>query len=185
VIEPKNRLVAKESSAMQNKMLVLVAVICFSIVDPYGCSEQGNHSGEMSKKEATRPQEEAAIAKSISDSAKALTEFPRTRDRKALEKFYAKDFVEIHDGKFNTPEENEMLLSELEEQLNLGRPIGILNQVTNIRVRVNDKIGWATYDYTSKLGIGGAVVNSEKGKCTSIHRKESTGWVIVHEHCSS
>jgi len=170
------------------KLARLGALTCFFMLAvSFGCSSQE----ETSSKKATKTMvsagsgDEAAIVQIINDNAKALTEFPRTRNRQALQKNYAEDFEGINDGKSESPEEAEKFLADLEQQLDLGSPIGILNQVSNIKTSIHETIGWATYDYTLKIGIGGAVVVSDTGKCTSVLRREGTAWLIRHEHCST
>ncbi len=129
-------------------------------------------------------QDAAAIEKTISDFAKALTEFPRTRDRRAVLGVYTKDYVGIQDGELETLVKMEAWLANLEEQLKLGKPIGIVAQVRNVRVNTSGAFAWATYDYEFKLGQAGNVVQEDSGMCTSILRKEGTAWLIQHEHCS-
>ena len=82
-------------------------------------------------------QDAAAIEKTISDAAKALTEFPRTRDRKAVLSVYTKDYAGIQDGELETLVKTEAWLAGLEEQLKLGKPIGIVAQVRNVRVNTS------------------------------------------------
>jgi ketosteroid isomerase-like protein len=129
-------------------------------------------------------QEEDGIEKVITGSAKALSDFPRTRDKQSVLKFHAKDYVGIQDGILETSETTEAWLSDLDKQLKLGKPLGILFEVKDIKAHVFGTIGWATYQYEFKFGEAGNVVREERGMCTSIHRKVGELWLIDHDHCS-
>lgn len=130
-------------------------------------------------------QEEDGIEKIITGSAKALSDFPRTRDKQSVLKFYTKDYIGIQDGKLETLETTENWLSDLDGQLKLGKPLGILAEVKDIKVHMFGTIGWATYQYEFKLGEAGNVVQADRGMCTSIHRKVGDLWLTYHEHCST
>jgi ketosteroid isomerase-like protein len=130
-------------------------------------------------------QEETTIGKTILDMAKSMTDFPRTREIQSVLKFYTKDYDSISDGKLLSINEIEKLLLDMEEQINLGNPVGISYKVTNIKVEASGNIGWATYDYLLKTGAGGQVMMEEQGNCTGIYKKKGTVWLIRHEHCST
>ena len=49
---------------------------------------------------------------------------------------------------------------------------------------ISGPTAWATYDYVFQAIRNGELNAQERGKCTSILRKESPGWLIRHEHCS-
>jgi ketosteroid isomerase-like protein len=171
------------------KLAGLGAVACFLAltVSLGGCTAKEEASSGKLKEEVAsgKSKEESAIGKIITETAKAMTEFPRTKDKQSVLRFYAKDYVGVTDGELETLKEIEKHLSDLEEQINLASPIGISNQVTSIKAHVANSIGWATYDYVFKLGSGGAVLRNEQGKCTAIYRMESGAWLIQHEHCST
>lgn len=130
-------------------------------------------------------QEEDGIEKIITGEAKALSDFPRTRDKQSVLKFYAKNYIGIQDGKLQTLETTESWLSDLNKQLKLGKPLGIVAEVKDIKVHMFGTIGWATFQYEFKVGEAGNVIQQEKGMCTSIHRRVSDLWLIDHDHCSS
>jgi len=130
-------------------------------------------------------QEEDAIEKVITESAKALSDFPRTRDKQSVLKFYTKNYVGIQNGKLETLETMENWLSVLDKQLKLGKPLGIVAEVKDIKVRMFGTMGWTTYQYEFKFGEAGNVVQEEKGMCSSIHRKVGELWLIDHDHCSN
>ncbi len=129
-------------------------------------------------------QDEDLIQKTLVEAARTLTDFPRTRDVQAVLKFYAKDYASINRGKTETLVEMEKALKEIDEQIELGSPVGISHRVSNIKAQVSGPIGWATYDYVAKLGMAGQVVNEEQGMCTAILRKKGAEWLTQHEHCS-
>jgi ketosteroid isomerase-like protein len=129
--------------------------------------------------------EEDAIAKNIKNAAKALTDFPKTRDAQYALKFYANDYFAISDGQVDTLKQAEDNLAYLKEQINLGNPVGLSMQISNIKAEISGTIGWATYDYTTKIVVGRDVLVEEQGKCTTIHRKMGSEWLIQHEHCSA
>lgn len=129
--------------------------------------------------------EEDAIKKNIKDAARALTDFPKTRDAQSALKFYADDYFTISDGRVETLKQAEDNLAYLKEQINLGNQVGISMQISNIKAEISGAIGWATYDYTTKIVVGRDVLVEEQGKCTAIHHKKGSGWLIQHEHCSA
>ncbi len=130
-------------------------------------------------------QNEAAIEKTITDATKAMTDFPRTRDLEAVLQFYAQDYTGINDGEWETMEEMKKTFSDLEEKMNLGSPIGISYKVSNIIAHVTGTTGWATYDFSAKIGMAGETLVEEQGKCTGIYIKNGAAWAVLHEHCSS
>ena len=129
-------------------------------------------------------QGKAAIEKSLTDISKALTDFPRTRDKQSVLRFLHKDYTGIRDGKAETIKDMDKYLSGLLEQINLGAPIGVSYKISNVSIHVDGAVGWATYDDAYKLGRGGMVLEEHRGKCTDIYAKEGNEWLIKHEHCS-
>ncbi|MBI5588363.1 MAG: nuclear transport factor 2 family protein [Deltaproteobacteria bacterium] len=130
-------------------------------------------------------QEEAAIEKLITGSARAMTDFPRTRDFGSVSKYYAEDYTGINDGEWETMEDVKKTFSDLEQQLDLGSPVGISYRLADIRVHVTGATAWATYDFSARIGVAGEPLVEEEGKCTGIYRKKGASWTIQHEHCSS
>jgi ketosteroid isomerase-like protein len=130
-------------------------------------------------------QEDDGIEKVITGSAKALSDFPRTRDKQSVLKFYTKDYFGIHNGELETLQTTDKMLSDLDKQLKLGKPVGMLVEVKDIKVHMFGTIGWATSQYEYKFGEAGNVVQEERGTCTSIHKKVGELWLIDHDHCSS
>src|SRR5688572_3355685 len=45
-------------------------------------------------------------------------------------------------------------------------------------------MAWATYDYVFQAIRNGELDEQDRGRCTSVLRKEPSGWLIQHEHCS-
>ena len=123
-------------------------------------------------------QEEEGIEKVITGEAKALSDFPRTRDKQSVLKFYTKDYLGIQNGKLQTLETTDNWLSDLDKQLKLGKPLGIVAEVKDIKVHMFGTTGWATFQYEFKFGEAGNVTQQERGMCTSIHKKVGELWLI-------
>ena len=66
-----------------------------------------------------------AIETIITDQAKALTDFPKTKDRESLLRPATEDYAGIQDGEDENPKEADKFISDLIERINLGEPIGI------------------------------------------------------------
>lgn len=130
-------------------------------------------------------EDEFAIAKAISDSAAAWMSFPRTRNAASVLKFYAKDYVAIQDGEWQTLKDVERLLADLQSEIDQGHPVRILSRTRNIRVRVDGPTGWATFEYQAEIALAGQTVLAEEGRCTGIYRKAGQAWLFQHEHCST
>ena len=132
-----------------------------------------------------KAQEEALIKNELTEIADANTQFPRTKDFQSILRFYSKNYEGIKNGKAESLKDIERPLSEVLERINLGAPIGIVSNLTNIGVSVTGPSGWASYEYEYKLGSGGAVLQTDQGKCTAIFRKQGDSWLIQHKHCST
>ncbi len=129
--------------------------------------------------------DEDLIRKVITDQARAMTDFPRSKDMQAVLKFYARDYAGIDNGRWQDLKDAEKFLADLEEQINLGNPVGISTRVSNIKVQISGAMAWATYDQEVKVGALGQVVGQELQKCTGIYKKKGTEWLIQHGHCST
>lgn len=129
--------------------------------------------------------EAAAVANTISASAKALTDFPRTRNAAAVLSFYAKDYRGVENGEESSLDDERQILSDLRNRLESGTPVRIASSARNIRVQVVGEVAWATYDYVFKIAIGDEDWDEENGKCTSVLKKNGSSWLLEHEHCSS
>ncbi len=127
----------------------------------------------------------AAVARAISGSARALSDFPKTRNADSVLSFYAKDYTGIENGEESSLEDERQLLSDLEERIDQGVTVGISSRAQNIRVRVAGPIAWATYDYVFKIAVADSDWDEEEGKCTSVLEKIGSAWLLKHEHCSS
>jgi ketosteroid isomerase-like protein len=180
VVVVRRRLRMKARTGIAMLMLYAVTVVV-------GCTNREDASGDAVKQDTAKgkPAEVVAIEKTIVDLAKSMTDFPKTRDKQTVLRFFAKDYVAFQDGEEANVEETERNLSDLLERINLGEPIGISNEVTNINVRTSGVTVWATYDFSYKLGRGGVPVQQMEGKCTAVLKKERENWVFQHEHCSS
>src|SRR5262249_21563659 len=121
--------------------------------------------------------ENVAVEATITGLAKALTEFPRARDKNTIFKFADKDYVGISDGEWENAEEADKFLSEVLEQINLGGQVGISHQVSNIQVEVLGDHAWSIYDFSFKVGRNGFAVQEKQGKCTAILKKAEGRWL--------
>lgn len=129
--------------------------------------------------------DDLVIGKAITDRAKAVTNFPQSKDVQTILRFYTKDYIGITDGEAHSYANIEDEFSDMAEKINLGQQVGISNKVADIKPQVSGTVGWVIYDYSLKIGSGGEVLEQEQGKCTAIFRKEGSAWLIQHEHCSS
>jgi len=128
--------------------------------------------------------EEAAIEKTVKEAAMASSTFSETRDKQAVLKLYTKDYVGIQDGETETRESIEKWLSDYDSELNKGSTLRFISIVSNLRVRMPGPTAWATYDYVFQAIRKGELEGQDSGQCTTLLRKESSTWLIQHEHCS-
>jgi ketosteroid isomerase-like protein len=128
--------------------------------------------------------EEGAIEKVVKEAAMASATYSETRDKQAVLKLYAKDYVGIQDGETETRELIEKWFLDYESELNKGNMLRFINVVSNLRVRIPGPIAWATYDYVFQAVRKGELEGQDAGQCTTILRKEGPTWLIQHEHCS-
>ena len=129
-------------------------------------------------------QDEDAITALLLDAAKVTADFSRTRDAQSVLKMYAPDYVGVQDGEEETLETVQKWLADYGAELDKGSPIRFLGEVYGIKVRVSGLLAWATYDYVFKLVSNDEIQTEDRGRCTSILRKEGANWLIQHEHCS-
>lgn len=128
--------------------------------------------------------EEGAIEKVVKEAAMASATYSETRDKQAVLKLYAKDYIGIQDGETETRESIEKWFLDYESELNKGNMLRFINVVSNLRVRIPGPIAWATYDYVFQAVRKGELEGQDAGQCTTILRKEGPTWLIQHEHCS-
>jgi ketosteroid isomerase-like protein len=128
--------------------------------------------------------EGAAIEKVVKEAAMASATYSETRDRQAVLKLYTKDYVGIQDGETETRDSIEKWFSDYESELNKGNTLRFINVVSNLRVRIPGPTAWATYDYVFQAVRKGELEGQDSGQCTTVLRKESSTWLIQHEHCS-
>jgi ketosteroid isomerase-like protein len=159
--------------------LLVVAVI------PACTGKEETTSGEPKGAGAARTQDEILLEKTVTDLASRGTEFPKTKGSQSILRFYSPDYAGINNGKSESLKDIEKYLSDLIERINLGEPIGISAKVSDIKTGTSGSLGWATFDYDYKVGSGGAVLQAEQGKCTTIFRKQGDSWLIQHDHCST
>jgi ketosteroid isomerase-like protein len=129
-------------------------------------------------------EEREAIERTVKEAAMASATYSETRDKQAVMKLYAKDYVGIQDGETETRESIEKWFSEYESELNKGNTLRFINVVSNLRVRIPGPTAWATYDYVFQAVRKGELEGQDSGQCTTLLRKEGSTWLIQHEHCS-
>ena len=118
-------------------------------------------------------------------SAKALSDFPSTRNVDAVLSFFAERFTGVDNGLETDIESQRELLLDLEDQIRMGVPVRISLRASAIRVHLAGPFAWATYDYGFRVGAGSESGDEEQGKCSSVLVKRKSSWLLLHEHCSS
>ncbi|MGH7819796.1 MAG: nuclear transport factor 2 family protein, partial [Candidatus Binatia bacterium] len=129
--------------------------------------------------------EAGAVVRVIEESARAMSELPKSRDRQSVLRFYTADYRGITDGQWQTRENLDSVVSEIDENVKLGNPVRITNRATKVEASAIGPVGWATYDFYSKIEVLGEVLGEVERRCTGVYRKEDAGWRIRHEHCST
>lgn len=128
--------------------------------------------------------EEEAVERVLLAEAKSSATFAETRDKEAVLKLYTADYNGVQDGEAETRESIEKWLTEYGSALEQGSRVYFLGTVSNLSIQISGPTAWATYDYVFQAIKNGELDAQEHGKCTSVLRKEHTGWLIRHEHCS-
>lgn len=128
--------------------------------------------------------EEEAVERVLLAEAKSSATFVETRDKQAVLKLYTADYSGVQDGEAETRDSIERWLTEYGSALEQGSRVHFLGAVSNLNTYILGPTAWATYDYVFQAIKNGELDAQEHGKCTSILRKESSGWLIRHEHCS-
>ncbi len=129
-------------------------------------------------------EEGEAIEKTIKAAATAAATFSETRDKQAVLTLYSKDYVGIQDGETETRDSIEKWLSDYESELEKGSILRFIGAVSNVHVRMTGLTAWATYDYVFQAVRTGELEAQDSGQCTALLRKDSSAWLIFHEHCS-
>ena len=131
------------------------------------------------------PRDSAAVLRTIEASARAFTEFTKTRSIESVLAFYAKDFTGIENGQEAGLDTQRELLEDLRDQMTVGANVGLSLKASNIEIRVTGPIAWATYDYLFRIASADGTWDEEEGKCSSVLEKSGAVWLFKHEHCSS
>lgn len=129
-------------------------------------------------------EEGEAIERTIKAAAMAAATFSETRDRQAVLKLYSKDYVGIQDGETERRDSIEQWLANYESELDKGSALRFIGAVSRVDVRMTGLTAWATYDYVFQAVRKGELEAQDSGQCTALLRKESSAWLIFHEHCS-
>ena len=128
--------------------------------------------------------DEEAVERVLLAEAKSSATFAETRDKQAVLKLYTTDYSGVQDGQAETRETIEQWLSEYGSALDRGSRVHFLGAVSNLSTRIVGSTAWATYDYVFQAIRNGELDAQDRGKCTTVLRKEGAGWLIQHEHCS-
>jgi len=128
--------------------------------------------------------EEEAVERVVAAEAKASATFVETRDKQAVLKLYTADYNGVQDGEAETRDSIEQWLTEYGSALDQGSRVHFLGAISNLDTHISGPTAWATFDYVFQAIKNGELDAQEHGKCTSVLRKESSGWLIRHEHCS-
>ncbi len=128
--------------------------------------------------------DEEAVEQTIRSAAKAAATFSDTRDRQAILKLYASDYEGVQDGESESRAAIEKWLADYEAELKQGSTLRFIGSVSNLKTQVQGATAWARYDYVFQAIRNGEIEGQDVGKCTNLLRKDPSGWVIVHEHCS-
>ncbi len=92
-------------------------------------------------------EEGEAVERVVKEAAMAASTFSETRDKHAVLKLYAKDYVGIQDGETETRDSIEKWLSDYESELNKGNTLRFISALSNLRIRLLSPTAWVTYDY--------------------------------------
>jgi ketosteroid isomerase-like protein len=129
-------------------------------------------------------QEEDLIEKTIKAAVTGAATFPETRDRQTLLQLYASEYEGIQDGQAESKDAIENWFVEYEAELKQGSTLRFIGTVSNLRLHVDGTRAWGTYDYVFQAVRHGQLEGQDAGKCTSLLRRDTSAWLIVHEHCS-
>ncbi len=133
---------------------------------------------------ARADQETQAVEMTIKAAAAATATFSETGDRQSVLKLYSDDYLGTQDGETETKSAIEKWLSDYEAELKQGSRLRFLSAVSNLTTGVAGSMAWVTYDYLFQAVRNGELEGQDRGKCTTLLRKEGASWVIFHEHCS-
>ena len=128
--------------------------------------------------------EEEAVERVVAAEAKASATFVETRDKQAVLKLYTADYSGVQDGEAETRDSIEQWLTEYGSALDQGSRVHFLGAISNFDTHISGSTAWATFDHVFQAIKNGELEAQEHGKCTSVLRKETSGWLIRHEHCS-
>lgn len=128
--------------------------------------------------------EEEAIERVLLEEAKSSATFAESRDKQAVLKLYTTDYSGVQDGEAESRDTIERWLSEYGSALEQGSRVHFLGSISNLNTHISGSTAWSTYNYVFQAIKNGEFDAQDQGKCTSILRKESAGWLIRHQHCS-
>ena len=163
---------------------MIVSLLAMTLIQ--GCTgNEGSPTSQQNAKRDVSSQEEGLILTTLTEVAKAESQFYRTKDSASILGFYAPDYSGIKGGKAETVKDKNTYLTEMLDRMNLGEPVGISSKFMNIKPSVEGTLGWATYEYEYEVMRSGVLQEVSHGQCTVILRKQADSWLILHEHCST
>ena len=116
---------------------------------------------------ATAESDEAAIVRTIMESVNAFANFPQTKDRQTVLRFYSKDYFGIQDGAVMSRSLIDTQYADMEKMLKDGIPMTIKTSASNVRAESSGVMGWATYDVSMFWESSGLPIVKGNEKCTS------------------
>ena len=128
--------------------------------------------------------DEEAIERVLLAEANSSATFAESRDKQAVLKLYTPDYSGVQDGEAESRDSIERWLSEYGSALAQGSRVHFFGAVSNLNTHISGSTAWSTYDYVFQAIKNGEFDAQDQGKCTSILRKGSAGWLIRHQHCS-
>ena len=128
--------------------------------------------------------EEDAVEKVLLAEARSAAAFAETKDAQTVLKLYTADYSGVQDGEIETRETIEKWLAEYGAALDKGSRVHFLGAISNLKAHVAGSTAWARYDYVFQAIRNGELDAQDRGICTAVLRKEASGWLIQHEHCS-
>ena len=122
--------------------------------------------------------DEAAIARTIMESADAVTSFPQSKNHQMVLRFYTDDYFSIQDGVVGTRQMVDKQYREMGEMLKDGTAMTTIVKVSNIRPMASSGMGWATYDTFIDMRLGELALLKGDMKCTGLLRRIGSEWKI-------
>src|SRR5262245_35251928 len=127
-----------------------IASVCALLLVQTGIAKADTQPSLQNTPPKVLAHEEALIAATLNDLAKAESQIFNTKDATSILHFYTEDYFETKDGKLQTGRGHRghsQYLAEVLAQVNSDEPIGISSKFMNIEPSALGTLGWATYEY--------------------------------------